>query len=437
MWESPGHARTQQHQRELTWGQEDAGTGLGGIGQLAEPFRVSILDVLCPEPGNRVRAGQWGAVRGRGMAEGAALTVGVPGDAGSPCGRLPDSRRRRGPVPARIPHSCGTGCSWQRAPGPLLCRWLRRQAPVRGDTLGSVGWAPAHPCLPRSLSPSPQTGPAPSRLNPQCPPALAPAWLWSSSSWRMGCPSEKRRISSTMCTPWFTRTALCSRPSSANTGAMLSRAAVVAHTLPHQSLPAPTRAQEQDVVGAVQALSAVHADLLVAPLALQQQGLAAHGAVHQEVVLDKVQHLIWHLQRRIDLQVPCVAGDALQGKEGPQEGLGKWVGTTLWQSRGPGQQQGQRCILSPGRCQGATYHAWPGLWDRADVRVPLLRFAVHLLVEPAEGALHAAHGEGAYGRAAQSSLVPGGERQSPRHDQALALPSPPSCPGSPALTIAR
>lgn len=100
-----------------------------------------------------------------------------------------------------------------------------------------------------------------------------------------------------MCTPWFTRTALCSRPSSANRGAVLSRAgAWGAQPTPH-SPPAPTRAQEEDVVGAVQAGCAVHADLLVAPLALQQQRLAAHRAVHQEVVLDKVQHPIWHLQR--------------------------------------------------------------------------------------------------------------------------------------------
>lgn len=82
MWEHPGHVLTQQHQWELTWGQEDAGTGLGGIGQLAEPLRVSILDVLCPEPENRARAVQWGAVGCRGMEEGAALTVDVPGDVG-------------------------------------------------------------------------------------------------------------------------------------------------------------------------------------------------------------------------------------------------------------------------------------------------------------------------------------------------------------------
>lgn len=82
MGEPLGHAPTQQHQQELTWGQEDAGTGLGGIDRLAEPLRVGILDVLCPEPGNRVRPGQWGAMGWRGKAEGAALTVGVPEDVG-------------------------------------------------------------------------------------------------------------------------------------------------------------------------------------------------------------------------------------------------------------------------------------------------------------------------------------------------------------------
>lgn len=82
VWEALGEELTQQHQRKLTWGQEDAGTRLGGVGHLAEPLRVSVLDVLCPEPGNRVRAGQWGAVGCRGVAEGAALTVSVPGNVG-------------------------------------------------------------------------------------------------------------------------------------------------------------------------------------------------------------------------------------------------------------------------------------------------------------------------------------------------------------------
>lgn len=186
----------------------------------------------------------------------------------------------------------------------------------------------------------------------------------------------------------------------------------------------------------MQALCTVHADLLVAPLALQQQRLAAHGAVHQEVVLDKVQHPIWHLQRRIDLHVPCVAGDALQGKDGAQKGFHS-QGCRAVEATGTRRAMGQCCVLCSGRCQGATYRAWPWLWHGAGVRVPLLRLAVHLLVEPAEGTLHAVHGEGADGRAAQSTLVPGEERHSPRQDQALALPSLPCCPGSPALTTAR
>lgn len=63
MWQPPGHpGLAWQHLQELTWGQEDAGPGLGGVGQLAEPLRVSVLDVLRPEPGDREGSGQRGAV---------------------------------------------------------------------------------------------------------------------------------------------------------------------------------------------------------------------------------------------------------------------------------------------------------------------------------------------------------------------------------------
>lgn len=64
------------------------------------------------------------------------------------------------------------------------------------------------------------------------------------------------------------------------------------------------------------------ADLLVAQAALQQQRLAAHRAVHQEVVLDEVQHPVRHLEGRVDLQVPCVAGDALGREEEAWPALG-------------------------------------------------------------------------------------------------------------------
>lgn len=125
-----------------------------------------------------------------------------------------------------------------------------------------------------------------------------------------------------MCTPWFTRTALCKRPSSANTRMVLSGDGGTLSTGP-RPMAVPTRAQEEDVVGAVQALRAVDADLLVAQAALQQQWLAAHRAVHQEVVLDEVQHPVRHLEGRVDLQVPCVAGDALRTEDGVRLGHGR------------------------------------------------------------------------------------------------------------------
>lgn len=65
---------------------------------------------------------------------------------------------------------------------------------------------------------TPPLAPTPQR------PCPAPAWSWSSSSCRTGCPAGKRWISSMMCTLWFTCTALCKRPSSANTRAVLSGA---------------------------------------------------------------------------------------------------------------------------------------------------------------------------------------------------------------------
>lgn len=57
-----------------------------------------------------------------------------------------------------------------------------------------------------------------------------------------------------------------------------------------------TCADEQHVVGPLHALDLVHGNLRVAHAALQQQGGAADHAVHQEVVLDKVEHLVRHVQ---------------------------------------------------------------------------------------------------------------------------------------------
>ena len=94
-----------------------------------------------------------------------------------------------------------------------------------------------------------------------------------------------------------------------------------AHTLqprPGTSAPALrqalTGAQEEDVIGAVQATDTVSSHALVAGLRLQQQQEAANLPVHHEVVLEEVQHAVRELQGRVDLSLPGAVGDALQEK---------------------------------------------------------------------------------------------------------------------------
>ena len=73
-----------------------------------------------------------------------------------------------------------------------------------------------------------------------------------------------------------------------------------------------TCADEQHIVGLRNGLELVHGDLRVAHVALEQEGLAADHAVHQEVVLHEVQHLVRHVQRGRDVLLPGSVGDALQ-----------------------------------------------------------------------------------------------------------------------------
>lgn len=73
-----------------------------------------------------------------------------------------------------------------------------------------------------------------------------------------------------------------------------------------------TCANEKDIVGPLHALDLVHGNLCVAHAAFQQQGGAADYAVHQEVVLDKVEHFVGHVQGRLDSHLPGVVGHALQ-----------------------------------------------------------------------------------------------------------------------------
>lgn len=58
----------------------------------------------------------------------------------------------------------------------------------------------------------------------------------------------------------------------------------------------PTCSNKEHVVSPLHALDLVHGDLRVPHAALQQQRGAADHAVHQEVVLHKVQHFVRHVQ---------------------------------------------------------------------------------------------------------------------------------------------
>lgn len=73
-----------------------------------------------------------------------------------------------------------------------------------------------------------------------------------------------------------------------------------------------TCANKEHVVRLFPQLDSVNSDLRVANVAFQQEGLAADHAVHQEVVFDKVQHLVRHVQRGGDALFPGSVGDALQ-----------------------------------------------------------------------------------------------------------------------------
>lgn len=76
-----------------------------------------------------------------------------------------------------------------------------------------------------------------------------------------------------------------------------------------------TCADEEHVVSPLHPLDLVHGDLCVAHAAFEQQRSAADHAVHQEMVLDKVEHFVRHVQGRLDTHLPGVVGHALQGSK--------------------------------------------------------------------------------------------------------------------------
>lgn len=57
-----------------------------------------------------------------------------------------------------------------------------------------------------------------------------------------------------------------------------------------------TCANEENIIGLVRQSDLMDSDLRVANITFQQERLAAEHVVHQEVVFDKIQHLVRHVQ---------------------------------------------------------------------------------------------------------------------------------------------
>lgn len=82
--------------------------------------------------------------------------------------------------------------------------------------------------------------------------------------------------------------------------------------------PRPTCADEHDVIhGSVQGLGPVHNDLRVVHVAFDELGPAVHwghGVVHQRVVFDKLQRLVWQVEGTGEVGHPRFLVDALPGR---------------------------------------------------------------------------------------------------------------------------
>lgn len=79
-----------------------------------------------------------------------------------------------------------------------------------------------------------------------------------------------------------------------------------------KSLKGPrTCSDEEHIVCSFHALDLVHSNLGVVHVTFEQERRASDHAVHQEMVLDKVEHFIRHVQRRPNTQLPGMVGHAL------------------------------------------------------------------------------------------------------------------------------
>lgn len=200
--------------------------------------------------GQRKGVRHWG-LQGAGCSSsrGAALTGGALKGAGRCCGRRPGSRRRRGPVPARTRRSCGTGCSWQRAPEPPPRRRLRTPGPAVGRQEGGSVTAPA---------PTPAAGPDPS------PPGLPSLGLGVTAPSTAGAWQRGRKGS-----PNHRNTSPCSNPTAPVPGPCL----VVVQQQLQNGLPG---GEEVDLLDDVHPVVHMHS-LVQAAVVCKHKGCAEWG----------------------------------------------------------------------------------------------------------------------------------------------------------------
>lgn len=233
VWEPPGHpgpavaAATAAH---LGAGGRGAGAGRcwpADTAALCQRPRCPVPRA-CRQRGVRA-AGCCGVLQGVGDGEGVHHSLGVRRGAkagpaaGTPAPGTEGVPRQHTFSTAAVQAAVGKGHLSHGPVGGCIDQALRegRRRGQRWPQSCAAGSAPVQPSPPQPpCRLSPQHPPHPALLFP-CP---APAWFSSSNSCSTGCPTGKRRISSMMCTPWSTRTALCNRPSSANTRDVLSRA---------------------------------------------------------------------------------------------------------------------------------------------------------------------------------------------------------------------
>lgn len=101
-----------------------------------------------------------------------------------------------------------------------------------------------------------------------------------------------------------------------------------------------TCSNKEHIICSLHPFNLVHSDLCVAHTAFQQQGCAADHTVHQEMVLDKVENFIRHVQRRLDPHLSGMVGHTLWGRTSEMQNETRVQVVMETQTYGDGQYLG-------------------------------------------------------------------------------------------------